>query len=89
MSMKELNPLEDVKGAAKLVEGAHPLRAVKEALELGAELIEPSEADVRAMEIDEDSRTETAARGPVDEARPHEAHPHPDSRDLDREHPRA
>lgn len=88
MDKQELNPLEDVKGAARLVADLHPVRALKEALETGAELLEPSEADVRAMEIEEDTRTETPAGGPTDVARPREAHAHPDSRELEREHPK-
>lgn len=88
MEKQELNPIEDVKGAAKLITESHPLRAIKEALETGAELLEPSEADVRAMEIEPDTRSETPAGGPTDAARPHEAHPHPDSRELEREHPK-
>lgn len=87
MDKQDLNPLEDVKGAARYIAESHPLRAIKEALETGAELLEPSEADVRAMEID--TRSEFPVPGPMDVARPREAHPHPDSRELEREHPKA
>lgn len=89
MDKQDLNPLEDVKGAARYIAESHPLRAIKEALETGAELLEPSEADVRAMEIDPDTRSEFPVPGPMDVARPREAHPHPDSRELEREHPKA
>ncbi len=88
VSTNELNPLEDVKGAAKLLKDVHPVRAMKEALEKGAELIDPVEADIRAMEIDEDSRNETPAAGPMDSRRPADVHAHPDTRELGREHPR-
>lgn len=88
MATNDLNPLEDVKGAAKYVEGLHPLKAIKEALETGAELIEPAEADLRAMEIEQDTVSERPADEAGDARRPSEAHAHPDSRELGREHPR-
>ena len=88
MSTNDLNPLEDVKGAARYVEGLHPLKAIKEALETGAELIEPAEADLRAMDVEQDTVSETPAEEAGDARRPHEAHAHPDSRELGREHPR-
>ena len=88
MATNDLNPLEDVTGAAKYVEGLHPLKAIKEALETGAELIEPAEADLRAMEIEQDTVSERPADEAEDARRPNEAHAHPDSRELGREHPR-
>ncbi len=89
MAINDSNPLEDVKGAAKLVEGVHPLRALKDALETGAELLEPTESDLRVMEIEPDTVSEVLEGTAGDEAPPRDAHAHLDSRELAREHPRA
>jgi hypothetical protein len=82
----ELNPIEDVKAAAKAVEGSHPGRALREALEKGAELLEPAEADVRVVPIEDDTVSEWVEDRSGATGRPHEAHAHPDARELGKEH---
>jgi hypothetical protein len=82
----ELNPIEDVKAAAKAVEGSHPRRALREALEKGAELLEPSESDLRVIPIEEDSVSESVEDRSGHRGRSAQAHAHPDARELGKEH---
>ena len=87
MSLKDLNPIDDLKGAKKLIEDAHPLKALKEALTEGAEFLDPAEADVRVVEPEPDSASEMEepdARGRA--RRPSGAHPWPDQKELGKEH---
>jgi hypothetical protein len=60
MSLKDLNPIEDVKGAKKLIEEARPLKALKEALIEGAEFLDPAHADPRAVAPEPDTYSEVA-----------------------------
>lgn len=88
MATSDLNPIDDVRGAATYVKGLHPLKAITEALETGAELIEPNQADLRALEVQQETVFESTGAEPRDDIRPAEAHAHPDSRELGREHPK-
>lgn len=44
-----LNPIDDVKGAAKFLRGLHPERQITEALEAAARVLEPGESDLRVV----------------------------------------
>ncbi len=63
MSLKDLNPIEDIKGAKKLIEEAHPLKALKEALTDAAEYLDPAQSDVRAVEPEPDTLSEIGEPG--------------------------
>ncbi len=64
------------KGAKKLIEEAHPLRALKEALTEGAEYLDPARSDVRAVEPEPDTISEIGEPGEHGKAHhPSEARP--------------
>jgi len=87
MSLKDLNPIEDLKGAKKLIEDARPLKALKDALTEGAELLDPAESDLRVIEAEPDTVSEIAEPGAHGRSRrPEGAHPRPDPKELGREH---
>lgn len=87
MSIKDLNPLEDLKGARKLIEEAHPLKALKEALTEAAEYLDPAQSDVRAVEPEPDAGSEIEEPGAHGKTRhPSGAHPWPDQKELGKEH---
>ena len=81
----ELNPLNDLKAAARVAEGAHPLKSLREALEIGAELLEPAESDLRVIPVDPDSVSESVEDRSAGKGRPMESHPLPDARELGKE----
>jgi len=87
MSMKDLNPIEDIKGAKKLIEEAQPLKALKEALTEAVEFLDPSRSDVRVVEPEPDTISEI---GDADEHgkvhHPSAARPWPDQKELGKEH---
>ncbi len=60
MSLKDLNPIDDLKGAKKFIEEAKPLKALKEALTEGAEFLDPAQADTRAVTPEPDTYSEVA-----------------------------
>lgn len=60
MSLKDLNPIDDLKGAKKLIEEAKPLKALKEALIEGAEFLDPAQADARTVAPEPDTYSEVA-----------------------------
>jgi hypothetical protein len=67
---QSLNPINDVRGAAELVRSLGLKRKVARALEIGANVIEPGEADVRMVGTVELAQ-ETAGREiPEDEVPP-------------------
>lgn len=63
MSIKDLNPIEDFKGAKKLIAEAKPLKALKEALTEAAEFLDPAESDVRVVEPEPDTPSEIGEPG--------------------------
>lgn len=86
---QRLNPLEDIKGAARYLKNLNPVEEVKEFLETAARVLEPSESDLRVIEPEDDSGVEVPEPlAPEDDPRPREAHPMPDARALGKEHPR-
>lgn len=87
MAENELDPREDLKAAKEFLEHLNPLKAVKEALEMGAELLDPAESDARAVVPEPETVSEFAEDGPKGRApRPREAHPMPDAKELEKEH---
>jgi hypothetical protein len=56
---RDLNPIEDIKGAVEYVENLHPVEKLKDALETAARILEPRESDVRAVRAEEDSESES------------------------------
>ncbi len=86
VSLKDLNPIEDLKGAKKLLENVHPLRAVKEALTEGAEFLDPAESDVRVVEPEPDTASDSVTESAPQQRRPEDAHPMPDAKELEGEH---
>ena len=57
-ALHDLNPVEDVKGAIEYLKDLDPVEEVKEFLEKAAEILDPRESDVRAIRLEEDSRSE-------------------------------
>lgn len=87
MSLKDLNPIEDIKGAKKLIEEAHPLKALKEALTEGAEFLDPAQADLRVVEPEPDTSSEIGEPGEHGKApHPSEARPRPAQKEPVKEH---
>lgn len=84
---KDLNPIEDIKGAIRYIKELDPIEKVEEFMETAARVLEPSESDVRAVEPEEDTESEMEEhRDRGDQARPAEAHPQPDVRAQNKEH---
>lgn len=87
MAEHELDPREDLKGAKEFIEHLHPLKAVKEAMEKAAELLDPAESDPRAVVPEPDTVSEMAEGGPGGKPpKPREVHPMPDAKELGKEH---
>jgi hypothetical protein len=87
MAENELDPREDLKVAKEFIQGMNPLKALKEALMEGAELLDPAEADPRMIVPEPDTVSEMAEDGPGGKPlRPREAHPMPDAKELGKEH---
>ncbi|MGE3075415.1 MAG: hypothetical protein AB7N24_16790 [Dehalococcoidia bacterium] len=61
-ALKDLNPIEDVKGAVNYLKHLDPVEDIKEFMESAAEVLEPRESDVRAVRPEEDSRSEVEER---------------------------
>ncbi|MGE0599698.1 MAG: hypothetical protein AB7J35_11495 [Dehalococcoidia bacterium] len=57
-ALKDLNPLEDVKGAVNYLKHLDPVEDIKEFMEGAVELLEPRESDVRVVRPEQDSRSE-------------------------------
>jgi hypothetical protein len=86
MSLKDLNPIEDIKGAKKLIEEARPLKALKEALTEAAEFLDPARADLRIVEPEPDTISEIGEPGEHGKTHhPSEARPWPDQKELGKE----
>jgi hypothetical protein len=87
---KDLNPVEDVKGAIRYLKDLDPIEEVKEFMETAAEVLDPRRSDVRAVAPEEDSESEML-EGVVeeDEERPDWREPPSGegARRLTREHP--
>lgn len=87
MAEGDLDPREDLKGAKEFLQRLHPLKALREALEEGAEMLDPAEADPRVIVPEQDTVSEMAEDGPGGKPpRPREAHPMPDAKELEKEH---
>jgi hypothetical protein len=87
MAENELDPREDLKAAKEFIEHLHPLKAIKEALMEGAELLDPAESDPRAILPEPDTVSEVAEGRPGGKPpKPREAHPMPDAKELEKEH---
>lgn len=79
---QSLNPLDDVKGAASFLKKINPVEEVKEFMEAAARVLEPSESDLRVVEPEEDTRSETVEEGaPEDWAKPDTGLRHEQRRD--------
>lgn len=84
---KDLNPIEDIKGAIRYIKDLDPVEKVEEFMETAARVLEPSESDVRVVEPEDDTESEMEEpRERGDQARPREATPQPDVRQLNKEH---
>lgn len=86
-ALRDLNPIEDVKGAIKFIKDLHPIEELKEFMETAVKVLEPSESDLRVIEPEEDTVSEME----VDEGyggaeTPEGAHPQPDAKALNKEH---
>lgn len=55
---KNLNPIEDVKGAIRYIKDMDPLEEVKEFMETAAEVLDPRQSDVRVIRPEEDQPEE-------------------------------
>ncbi len=55
---KNLNPVEDVKGAIQYLKDLDPIEEVKEFMETAAEVLDPRRSDVRAVVPEEDTESE-------------------------------
>ena len=55
---KNLNPIEDVKGAIRYIKDKDPLEEVKEFMETAAEVLDPRQSDVRVIRPEEDQPEE-------------------------------
>jgi hypothetical protein len=58
-ALRDLNPVEDVKGAINYLKQLDPIEDLKEFMETAAEVLDPRESDVRAVRPREDSRSES------------------------------
>ena len=85
-ALHDLNPIEDVKGAIEYVKHLHPVEELKGAIEAAVNVLEPSESDLRVVDVEEDTVSESPARESEDDERPAEAHPQPDAKALNKEH---
>ena len=57
-ALKDLNPLEDVKGAIRYLKDLDPIEEVKEFMETAAEVLDPRQSDVRVVKPEEDTISE-------------------------------
>ncbi len=57
-ALKDLNPIEDIKGAVNYLKHLDPVEDIKEFMETAAEVLDPSQSDVRAVRPREDSHSE-------------------------------
>ena len=55
---KNLNPIEDVKGAIRYLKDMDPVEEVKEFMETAAEVLDPRQSDVRVVVPEEDEESE-------------------------------
>ena len=51
---KDLNPIEDIKGAIRYIKDMDPVEEVKEFMETAAEVLDPRQSDVRVVVPEED-----------------------------------
>jgi len=55
---KDLNPIEDIKGAIRFIKDLDPIEEVKEFMETAAKVLDPAESDLRVVEPEEDTISE-------------------------------
>ncbi len=55
---KDLNPIEDVKGANRYSKDMDPIEEVKEFMETAAEVLDPRQSDVRVVEPEEGTHSD-------------------------------
>ena len=60
---KDLNPMEDVKGAIRYLKDIDPVEEVKEFMETAAEVLDPRRSDIRAVEPEEDTYSDAPDPG--------------------------
>lgn len=56
---KNLNPIEDVKGAVRFIKEMDPIEEVKEFMERAVEVLDPRQSDVRVVVPEEDEAADT------------------------------
>ncbi|MGE0599701.1 MAG: hypothetical protein AB7J35_11480 [Dehalococcoidia bacterium] len=84
---RDLNPIEDVKGAVRFVKKLDPIEDIKDFMESAAEVLEPRESDLRVVEPEEDFSSASVGPGTHGKGgHPAEAEPWPDARELNKEH---
>lgn len=55
---KDLNPIEDIKGAIRYIKDMDPIEDVKEFMEAAVEVLDPRQSDVRVVVPEEDTESE-------------------------------
>lgn len=84
---KDLNPIEDIKGAIRYIKEFDPVEKVEEFMETAVKILEPSESDLRVVEPEEDTVSETEEPGGAGKPlRPADADAQPDAKALNKEH---
>ena len=84
---KDLNPIEDIKGAIRYIKELDPVEKVEEFMETAVKILEPSESDVRVVEPEEDTVSEMEEPGGAGKPlRPADADAQPDAKALNKEH---
>ena len=84
---RQLNPIEDIKGAARYLKDLDPIEKIEEFMETAAKVLEPSEADLRLVEVEDDTVSELEEPGERGRRpRPVSANPQPDVKALNKEH---
>lgn len=58
---KDLNPIEDIKGAIRYIKDMDPIEEVKEFMESAVEVLDPRQSDVRVVVPEEDAPEDEAA----------------------------
>ena len=78
---KDLNPVEDLKGAIRYLKHLDPLEAVEEFAETAAEVLDPRRSDIRAVAPEDDTESDMEeGEVPEDERRPDWTEPSPGER---------
>ncbi|MGE3075413.1 MAG: hypothetical protein AB7N24_16780 [Dehalococcoidia bacterium] len=84
---RDLNPIEDVKGAVRFVKKLDPIEEIKDFMESAAEVLEPRESDLRIVEPEADLSSSTVGPGKHGKGgHPVEVAPWPDAKEMNKEH---